>query len=76
MFSRWISSILAQKLKRPYVHILFGARQTGKSTLLKTLLPQETLEVNLADPRERARHLQSPGLFIEVCEALPRHKTA
>jgi hypothetical protein len=33
---RWLAGPLAAALGRPYVHILFGARQTGKSTLLRT----------------------------------------
>jgi predicted AAA+ superfamily ATPase len=30
---RWYAETLRKKLARPFVHILFGARQTGKSTL-------------------------------------------
>lgn len=58
-------------LGRPYVHLVFGARQTGKSTLLRGLLPPETLIVDLADPKERSRHLASPGAFAAECRALP-----
>ena len=57
MFDRWYAEILREKLTRPYVHLVFGARQTGKSTLLRALLPSETLIVDLADPKERTRHL-------------------
>jgi predicted AAA+ superfamily ATPase len=57
MFDRWYAATLQEKLGRPYVHLIFGARQTGKSTLLRSLLPPETLVMDLADPQERTRHL-------------------
>lgn len=56
------------------MHILFGARQTGKTTLLNSLLPNPSLSYNLADPEERTRLLAEPGLFRRECEALPRRK--
>lgn len=55
---------------RPFVDIVFGARQTGKTTLLGSLLaPSATY--NLIDPRERSRLLADPGRFANECEALP-----
>ena len=42
MFDRWYADILREKLTRPYVHLIFGARQTGKSALLRALLPSES----------------------------------
>ena len=74
MFDRWYSPILKKKLSRPYVHILFGARQTGKSTLLKSLLPDDMLFVDLADPEVRSRHLADSGLFTGMCRSLPEDK--
>lgn len=74
MFDRWYAGILREKLARPYVHLVFGARQTGKSTLLRSLLPPETVIVDLADPRERTRHLANPGAFVEDCRSLPAHQ--
>ena len=74
MLSRWYTSILKEKLQRPYVHIVFGARQTGKSTLLRSLLPPNTLVINLADPEERSRHLANTGIFSAACNALPLTK--
>lgn len=70
-FARYLSNEPAQGLQHPYVHILFGARQTGKTTLLKELL-QPDLSYNLADPEERGRLLAQPGLFRRECEALPK----
>lgn len=71
MLSRWYTDVLEEKLQRPYVHIMFGARQTGKSTLLQSLMPPDTLIFNLADPAERSRHLADPGSFAAACSALP-----
>lgn len=72
LFERWYGRILREKLKRPYVHILFGARQAGKSTLVKSLLPAGTLEINLADPGRRSRYLADPGELISECKSAPR----
>lgn len=68
--ARFITEGLKQELRHRYVHILFGARQTGKTTLLKELLRPD-LAYNLADPEERSRLLAQPGLFRRECEALP-----
>jgi len=74
MIDRWIRSSLAERLKKPFVHVLFGARQTGKTTLLNSLIPKDSLRYNFADPEERTRQLAEPGLFRKECEALPnRH---
>jgi len=71
MFDRWYMQVLREKIERPFVHILFGARQTGKSTLLGELLPQNTVQINLADPAVRARHAADPGEFARICLAIP-----
>ena len=54
------------------MHVLFGARQTGKTTLLEHLIDRTALRIDLADPEERTRLLAEPGLFRRECEALPR----
>jgi predicted AAA+ superfamily ATPase len=72
MYARWIQERLARDLRKPYVHVLFGARQTGKTTLLETLLPHPALRYNFSDPEERTRHLADPGAFRRECEAIPR----
>ena len=74
MFDRWYAGKLRAKLGRPYVHLLFGARQTGKSTLLNQLIPEDALRFNLADPQERSRHLGNPGEFAQACRSLPANK--
>jgi predicted AAA+ superfamily ATPase len=72
MFSRWVEPLWRRKLAAAYVHIVFGARQTGKSTLLRTLLPDAALWVDLSRPAERAVHLRDPDLLVQQCRALPR----
>ena len=70
MIDRWYRSRLESQIRKPFVHVLFGARQTGKTTLLNRLLSQASLRLNLADPEERTRFLADPGLFRKECEAL------
>lgn len=71
MIDRWYRPVLERQLPKPFVHVLFGARQTGKTTLLEHLFGRASLHVNLADPEERTRLLAEPGLFRKECEALP-----
>jgi predicted AAA+ superfamily ATPase len=71
MFDRWYANSLRKKLERPYVHLMFGARQTGKSTLLRSVLPADALTFDLSNPLERSRLLANPGIFIEACRTLP-----
>ncbi|MCU0611132.1 MAG: ATP-binding protein [Candidatus Eisenbacteria bacterium] len=76
MHDRWLSHTLARKIERPFVHLLFGPRQAGKSTLLAALLPEESLVFDLSDPTQRARLLADPGEFIRVCRALPERRAS
>jgi len=50
MIDRWIRRNLEAQLAKPFVHVVFGARQTGKTTLLTELLRTPALHYNLADP--------------------------
>ncbi len=74
MFDRWYASTLAAKLTRPFVHIVFGARQCGKSTLIRSLLPEDAQIFDLSDPGERFRFLRGPERLIQICQALPDRK--
>ena len=76
MFARWYEHALRTRLRRPYVHLLFGARQTGKSTLVRSLLPADTLIIDLSVPGARSRYLADPDLFLAECRALPKRRTA
>jgi predicted AAA+ superfamily ATPase len=70
MYARWYAAALSKKLRRPYVHLVFGARQTGKSTLIRSLLPADALILDLSNPEERSRHLANPREFVQMCRAL------
>lgn len=71
MYDRWYGAEMKTSLARPFVHLMFGARQTGKTTLLNALLPPEAVRVDFANPVERSRHLADPGLFLELCRQMP-----
>lgn len=71
MFSRWIETDLSGKLSSPYVQMMFGARQTGKSTLLQKLIPKASIWLDFSAPRQRSEYLRDPGELVEQCRALP-----
>jgi predicted AAA+ superfamily ATPase len=48
---------------------LLGARQTGKSSLLRAILPSESVFVNLQDSRDRIRYERTQGLLASELEA-------
>ena len=66
MIKRKISSLLTQSKKSI---LLLGPRQTGKSTLIKSLNPG--LTVNLADESVFVSHLGDPGL---IKQEIRQHK--
>lgn len=70
-YGRLFEPILREKLARPFVHVLFGGRQTGKSTLVRGLLPEGALIIDFSDPKERRRFSENVGLFVDICNALP-----
>lgn len=74
MFGRWVGNAWARKFARPYVHIVFGARQTGKSTLIRKLLPDATLWLDFSHPGTRTAYLRRPERLIELCRAMPRSR--
>lgn len=66
MFSRML------KVSRKRSFFLFGARGTGKSTLLKKNFSQDdTLWCNLLKPQEESRFLRNPDMLYEMVTALP-----
>lgn len=76
MFGRWVEPLWKKKFTAPYVHLVFGARQTGKSTLLRKLLPETAVWLDFSRPGERAEHLRNPDLLVQRCRALPRSRRA
>ncbi len=76
MFRRWIEPLWKKKLAAPYVHLVFGARQTGKSTLLRKLVPEAAVWLDFSRPADRAEHLRNPDLLVQRCRALPKSRRA
>lgn len=74
MFGRWVEPLWKKQFAAPYVHIVFGARQTGKSTLLKRLLADAAVWLDFSRPGERAEYLRQPDLLIQRCRALPKSR--
>jgi hypothetical protein len=50
MFGRWVEGPWRRRLGRPFVHVVLGARQTGKSTLLRWLWPDPAIALDVSDP--------------------------
>ena len=72
MFQRWAESSWRQRLESPFVQIVFGARQTGKSTLLSALIPHPALRLDFSDPGQRSSFLSQPEQLIGICRAMPQ----
>jgi predicted AAA+ superfamily ATPase len=70
--SRWLEGPLGAARTRGKVRLVFGARQTGKSTLLAKIVGERVIAVNLQDPRERLRYERAPGTLAAQLEAAPR----
>ena len=72
-YYRNIEDILIGDRSANKVRLLFGARQTGKSTLLKRMLPKEnTIIYNLQDSRLRRQFEIDPGSFSKEIRSLDR----
>lgn len=65
MYQRAIEKIFLKSVKTFPVVILTGARQTGKSTLCKTLLHKTHRYVSLEDPDIRRQALEDPRTFLQ-----------
>jgi len=72
MNGRLFAPHLRTESAKPYVSLLFGARQTGKSTLLREIFPHPSLAIDFADPGARADFGRDPAVFIQSCRALPK----
>jgi predicted AAA+ superfamily ATPase len=70
MFGRFFTSRFATQSAKPYVSLLFGARQTGKSTLLRSVYPAPALRIDLANAEDRLRYGTSATGFLQACRGL------
>ena len=57
--TRWYETRLRRFMVKPFVHIVFGARQTGKSTLIRQVLPYDALVIDLSEPQELIRNCRA-----------------
>ncbi len=65
MFKRSIEKNFLKAVKTFPVVILTGARQTGKSTLCKTLLKKTHTYISLEDPDLRRQAVEDPRTFLK-----------
>jgi len=72
MYLRLLSGEIKRWADKSYIIILFGARQTGKTTLLRELFANASMWVDLSDPGQRTRYLARPGDFVAECRALSK----
>jgi uncharacterized protein len=75
MFWRYLETEINKWAQKPYVQILFGARQTGKSTLLRKIFSEAAIWIDLTDPGQRSRYQARPQEFVAECNALPKSDT-
>ncbi|HOW12575.1 MAG TPA: ATP-binding protein [Rectinema sp.] len=71
LYDRLYGGSFSRTISLPFVHIMFGARQTGKSTLIRSLIPSESLVFDLSNPLQRLQFAANPGQLIDIYRALP-----
>lgn len=75
IFPRWVQDKLTGKVSSHKIKLLFGARQTGKSTLLKKIVKTGDIFINLQDRSERIRYERSPDELVQMLRAINEPKT-
>jgi len=75
IFPRWIEKKLKGRASKGKVKLLFGARQTGKSTLLKQMSKPDDIVINLQDRSERQRFERQPDELVRMLKAIRKPKT-
>jgi predicted AAA+ superfamily ATPase len=68
-YPRLIESVFREEASENKVRLLFGARQSGKSTLLQRLANAEARVFNLQERRTRLELERDPHIFTQVLEA-------
>lgn len=66
--TRMIEKPIAEALRRGKSILLFGARQTGKTTLIKRL--KHDLYLTFANPTVRLKYEKDPSLLVKEVEAM------
>ncbi len=70
IYKRWIEDSLTGKISRNKVKLLFGARQTGKSTLLKKIALSDAIVINLQERTERLLYERNPAELVKRLRAI------
>lgn len=70
-YPRLLQSPLTATASRGKVRIIFGARQTGKSTLMQQLVDPSTVYFNLQERRTRLELERDPAVFSRQLTAHP-----
>ena len=72
-YARHLAAALAGSVSHNKVRLLFGARQTGKTALLRHLLTGPQVHfVNLQEAADRRRYEADPAAFGREVRGLPR----
>jgi predicted AAA+ superfamily ATPase len=72
-YGRYLQEGLTGRVSRNKVRLLFGARQTGKTALLRRLLSEsDTRFFNLQESQQRRQFEVEPAAFGREVRALPR----
>lgn len=69
-FPRLLHSYLVSPISRGKIHIIFGARQTGKSTLMGRLAQPDSVFINLQDRSRRLELEREPAVFTRQLKAI------
>lgn len=69
IYPRHIENIFQSPVSHGKVRLLFGARQTGKSTLLNRLASSDTVTFNLQERKTRLEMERNPSAFTQILEA-------
>jgi uncharacterized protein len=75
VFPRWVQDKLLGKISKNKIKLLFGARQTGKSTLLKELADSKSITINLQDRSVRVRFERNPEELIQFLRSIKKPTT-
>lgn len=73
-YTRQIEHLMRESAASNKICLVLGARQTGKSTLLRHIVGEEAFIVNLQDNRERLRYEREPGLLVKELQAVKRER--
>ena len=68
-YPRLLENLLQHEASRDKVRLLFGARQTGKSTLLQRIAGENARVFNLQERRTRLELERDPNVFTQILEA-------